>query len=79
MSEKKYWVLTDIDLTETRRNAFHQRWPSDPDTTARLNKLINDTPTEETAKSRISGLAIAITCLLALVFGIALWIGSGAR
>jgi len=28
---------------------------------------------------RSNSLAIAVTCLLALVFGIALWIGSGAR
>jgi hypothetical protein len=30
-------------------------------------------------RRRSNSLAIAITCLLALVFGIALWIGSGAR
>src|ERR1051325_8926581 len=67
-----------IDLTLTRNTGLRSRFPRDADTTARLERIRSIEPYEASPR-RSNSLAIAITCLLALVFGIALWIGSGLR
>jgi hypothetical protein len=71
MSDKKYY----LELPLSREGKLHQRWPSDPETVERFKNLHHVTESPR----RSNSLAIAVTCLLALVFGIALWIGSGPR
>jgi hypothetical protein len=72
MSGKKYFIIAgkrrmepDLDFKPT------------PIQIANAARRAADDP--YIPRRRSNSLAIAITCLLALVFGIALWIGSGAR
>jgi hypothetical protein len=72
MSDKKYFII-----------AGNRRMEQDLDFTplpAQVEDAVRRAADDPyVPRRRSNSLAIAITCLLALVFGIALWIGSGAR